>query len=159
MKRLLKWVWDKTGAEPVRFYHGRDILAILSVMCGAPDPWMLSQRDRKKGKKCFLLGSGPSLTSVDLSLLKGQDVMALNGAVFVENVDITYFITVSKFFYKAHVEKLEALKCRSFLPTWLKDKLSPVNEASWLNCLLRVILGARPRRFRGIIRTIHPSWL
>lgn len=34
-----------------------------------------------KGKRCFILGSGPSLDSLDLSLLKGQLVFALNAAI------------------------------------------------------------------------------
>ena len=61
--------------------------------------------------------------------------MALNGSVFAKGIKPTYFITISGFFYKGHVEALEALSCRRFLPTFLKGKLGGDAPTSWLPCL------------------------
>lgn len=36
-------------------------------------------RDRHKGERCFIMGNGPSLNRMDLSLLKGETVFACNG--------------------------------------------------------------------------------
>ncbi len=37
-----------------------------------------SLKDTKKGKRCFIIGNGPSLTAADLDKLKGEDTFAFN---------------------------------------------------------------------------------
>lgn len=39
-------------------------------------PW----RNRHRGERCFIMGNGPSLNKMDLSLLEGETVFACNGA-------------------------------------------------------------------------------
>lgn len=64
------------------------------------DPWMNKIKDSQRGKRCFLLGCGPSLSKVDLSLLKNEDVMSVNGAVLLKGLRSKYFITVAKEWWK-----------------------------------------------------------
>ncbi len=113
----------------------RVLLNILKTLSNPQDKWILENKGIHSGERCFLLGAGPSLTKVDLCRLKGEKVMALNGSVFLDEVDVDYFLTVSKFFYKGHVEKLQDIKCRRFLPMFLKDKLDSDAPTSWFNSL------------------------
>lgn len=38
----------------------------------------LSLQNSKKGKRCFILGTGPSIQSIDLNILKNEDTFAVN---------------------------------------------------------------------------------
>lgn len=98
----------------------RESLAILQTSYGA-EPWLEKAKDLHKGERCFLLGCGPSLNRVDLRKLAGEHVMGVNGTYLLPNVEIEYFITVSQFFWKDHVEGLKALRCaRAFLPPYVE---------------------------------------
>ena len=45
--------------------------------------YIKSLKDTKKGKRCFILGNGPSLTVDDLNRLKGEDTFAFNRIYFI----------------------------------------------------------------------------
>lgn len=59
-------------------------------------------KDSKKGKRCFVLGNGPSLNLYDLSCLKNEDVFCVNEFVrypFINNIcPKYYFLADPKFF-------------------------------------------------------------
>lgn len=99
------------------------------------DKWLFNARNSHAGERCFLVGTGPSLKQTDLTLLKDEWVMACNGAFLLKELHIDYFITVSHYFYKSHLEEMRALRCKQrFLPYYLKD-LDSEQETSWLNSI------------------------
>ncbi len=134
-KRYKNFRWNiSSGPQKV-------MLKALRVLSSQPDSWLLENRDKHKGERCFLLGAGPSLTKVDLSKLKGERVMAVNGSVFLDEVNVDYFLTVSAFFYKAHAEKIKKLQCRRLMPHFLKEALDSESPTTWFNTLSTDDLG------------------
>jgi hypothetical protein len=119
----------------------RVMLNALCVLMAEQDGWLSQNRGIHKGERCFLLGAGPSLTKVDLSRLKGERVMALNGSVFSDGIQADYFLTVSTFFYKAHVERIKGLKCRRMMPSFLKEALDSDSPTTWFNSISTDDLG------------------
>lgn len=97
------------------------------------DSWFSDARDSQSGKKCFLLGCGPSLNKVDLNKLRGHTVMGVNGTALIEGLKLDYFVSVSNFFWKSHQQELKSLKCRRFLPYFLRDVLESKSPTVWLN--------------------------
>ena len=97
------------------------------------DLWLEKSKDLHKGERCFLLGCGPSLNQVDLSYLSNEIVMGVNGTYMLEEISLTYFVTVSYYFWKSHKENLKKLNCkRRFLPDYLEE-LTSITPTSWLN--------------------------
>ncbi len=47
--------------------------------------YIRSLKDTKIGKRCFILGNGPSLTVNDLNMLKGEDTFAFNRIYYMFN--------------------------------------------------------------------------
>jgi hypothetical protein len=113
--------------------------------------WFSGARDSCRGQRCFLLGCGPSLNSVDLQKLKGQKVMGVNGSALIDGLDLDYFVTVSQFFWKSHQQALSELKCRRFLPYYLEDCLKSEEPTVWLNSIddkeYRILHVEKPWKF------------
>jgi hypothetical protein len=99
------------------------------------DPWLAQARDMHRGERCYLLGCGPSLKSVDLARLNDSVVMGVNGTYAADELQMTYYTVVSQIFWNQHVARIDALRCqRSFLATYLdsstvKTPISPINLA------------------------------
>ncbi len=110
-----------------------EVLCMLRTGYGA-DPWFEQSKDLHKGARCFLLGCGPSLNQVDLSKLRGEHVMGVNGTYLLEQVELDYFISVSRIFWQHHADTLPGVRCkRAFLPPYVEVEMaSPV---SWLRCV------------------------
>lgn len=97
------------------------------------DLWLSQAKDLHKGQRCFVMATGPSLNKVDLSKLKGEVIFGVNGTYKLDNIDITYFVYVSAWFWKYHLEGIKNVKCqRRFLPSSMPQLSSEVTT-SWLN--------------------------
>jgi len=112
-----------------------DLKCVLRNQFHEPDDWLLKAKNSHKGERCFLLGCGPSLNEVDLEKVKGETVMGVNGTALIEGLELNYFISVSNFFWKSHQEKLKQLKCRRFLPHFLKAHLDSDSPTLWFNAI------------------------
>lgn len=106
---------------------------LLRTVLPQVDPWFSESRGIAKNQRCFLLGCGPSLNRTDLSKTAGFDVMAVNGAGFLDEIDVKYFVSVSNFFWKSHEDEIRNLKCRRFLPENLRSELESDAPTVWLN--------------------------
>ncbi|WPJ94701.1 hypothetical protein SH580_14800 [Coraliomargarita algicola] len=105
----------------------------LRTQCLDPDEWFVGAKNSCRGERIFLLGCGPSLNKVDLSLLQGHKVMGVNGAALIDGLELDYFVSVSNFFWKSHVEEIQSLKCRRFIPYFLQQQLKSDAPTVWLN--------------------------
>jgi len=75
-------------------------------------------KDIHKGQSCFIIGNGPSLNKMDLSLLKGCNIFGLNKIYLLfDKVDLrlTYHVAVNPFVIKQSKEIFESLDCPTFL--------------------------------------------
>ncbi len=124
-------LFDTTRQE-MRSICARSDFAVRDALF-EPDPWLREARDSHQGERCFLLGCGPSLKNLDTSLLRGERVMATNGAFLLEGIEPDYYMTVSHYFYQSHLEAIRDLRCeRRFLPHYL-DQLDSDCPTTWLN--------------------------
>ena len=115
--------------------HERQLSYLMRQSIQDPDEWLIQAYQQHRGKRCFLVGTGPSLNKLDLSKLQNEVVMACNGAILIEELNINYFISVSHYFYKSHFERINSYSCeRFFLPYYLHD-LVPQTPTSWLQTL------------------------
>lgn len=85
---------------------------------------------RDNGKDvCFVIGNGPSLKNVDLSLLEGFDTITVNG-FYLSDSDLksTYHVLIDNGFNEEeHWAEIEnAMKKNSNLKFILEEKISPV---------------------------------
>lgn len=103
---------------------------------------MKESKDIHKGERCFILATGPSLNKLDLSKLKNEYTIGVNGIYkLADEIDLNYFIYVSDWYWKNHVEGMKNLNCdRKFLPVDIKKYLESDYPTSWINVL-------RPRYF------------
>ena len=107
----------------------------LLKTCFDRDPWLAKSKDLHKGERCFLLGCGPSLNKVDLSLLKGQHIMGVNGTILIDTIELEYFVSVSNYWWKQHIEPLIAHRCkRRFLPLFI-DGIDSDCPTTWLRVI------------------------
>ncbi|PLX70654.1 MAG: hypothetical protein C0602_03855 [Denitrovibrio sp.] len=103
---------------------------------GKKDRWLQNSKDMHKGESCFVVGTGPSLKDVDTSMLKKCPVFGVNGVFYKEGLNITYYTTISNFFWHHHTEQIKNVKCeRRFILDRFKNELSSHVPTSWINSL------------------------
>lgn len=102
------------------------------------DSWLSQNKNIHTGERCFILATGPSLNKLDLSKIKDEYTIGVNGIYKIAHkIDLKYFIYVSNWYWKNHVEGLKSFKCsRKFIPANLKKDLKSDNPTSWINVLL-----------------------
>ena len=99
------------------------------------DKWLDSARNMHAGQRCFILGTGPSLNKVDLSMLRKQILFGVNGTYKLPNINLTYYTYVSAWYWKYHVEGIKNVRCqRRFIPAQYGE-LESDTPTSWLNVL------------------------
>lgn len=75
-------------------------------------------RDKHKGERCFIIGNGPSLNKMDLSLLDGKYSFGLNKIYLLFNkinLNISYHVSVNSLVCDQSRHDFERLRCPSFL--------------------------------------------
>lgn len=106
---------------------------VLIKYLSTSDLWLEKNRNKYKGQTCFLLGCGPSLSGVDLDLLKDHYIAGVNGVALIEGLELDFFFSVSYEFWKDHTEKLKNVNSKMrFLPQHLKQLESNI-PTTWLN--------------------------
>lgn len=79
---------------------------------------LLKFRDIHKGDSCFIIGNGPSLNKMDLSLLKGRYTFGLNKIFLLRDrfhLDVSYHVAVNPLVIEQSMREFEGLDCPSFL--------------------------------------------
>ncbi len=90
-------------------------------------------RDIHKGESCFILGNGPSLNKMNLSLLNEYYTFGLNKIfmIFDKNpFKLSYHVAVNPLVIQQSKKEIEALSCPSFL-SYLPMKRNNIKS---LNC-------------------------
>jgi hypothetical protein len=99
------------------------------------DEWLSENKNQHLHKRCFILATGPSLNLVDLSKLKDEYTIGVNGIYKIsKEINMKYFIYVSSWYWKHHIDGIKTVYCkRRFLPTDLKAELDSDVPTSWIN--------------------------
>ncbi|WP_346290805.1 6-hydroxymethylpterin diphosphokinase MptE-like protein [Sphaerothrix gracilis] len=81
-------------------------------------PRLQKFKDKHKGESCFIIGNGPSLNRMDLSLLKNHHTFGLNKIYLMfdkVDLDINYHVSVNSLVIQQSTKEFESLTCPSFL--------------------------------------------
>lgn len=94
-------------------------------------------KNKFAGERCFILGNGPSLNKVDLSLLKDEYSFAVNG-IFYKTEECgyrpTFYVVEDKAVMSDNVEKINAYETEyKFFPTHHKNKIKNRNNTLFFN--------------------------
>lgn len=103
----------------------------------APDD-LVQFKDIHKGKRCFVMGNGPSLNKMDLSSLEGEFVFGCNSIFLLfDRVKWrpAYYTCVDSRVLPDRAAEIEAMlrenpKIRAFFPTELEDHVAKVKTAT-----------------------------
>ena len=75
-------------------------------------------KNRHQGEDCFIIGNGPSLNKMDLTLLNDYHTFGLNKIYLIFNrmpVDLSYHVAVNPLVIKQSKEEIKKINCDSFL--------------------------------------------
>jgi len=119
------------------FYNENLLNAWYVKFFSKKDTWLSSNKNSYKGKRLFLLATGPSLNNVDLTLLKDEYTMGVNGIYKISNdIGLNFFITVSSFYYKNNIKGINELRVdRCFIPKKLKKTFNLKSDVSYMNVI------------------------
>ncbi|NEQ82820.1 MAG: hypothetical protein F6K26_22040, partial [Moorea sp. SIO2I5] len=79
---------------------------------------LLKFKNIHKKEDCFIIGNGPSLNKIDLSLLNNYYTFGLNKIYLIfdkVNLNISYHVAVNHLVVEQSAREFENLKCPSFL--------------------------------------------
>ncbi len=75
-------------------------------------------KDKHKGGRCFIIGNGPSLNKLDLTLLKNEITFGLNRIYLLfDRVGFitTYYVSVNELVIEQSADEIEKLNCPKFI--------------------------------------------
>jgi hypothetical protein len=84
-------------------------------------------RDRHRGQRCFIIGNGPSLASMDLSPLRGEVTFGLNRVYLMFDrlgFPTTYLVSVNRYVIEQCADDLVRLALPTFL-SWHSRRFVP----------------------------------
>ncbi len=98
----------------------------------APDyERMLAFKDRYKGERCFIIGNGPSLNTLDLTKLKNEYTFAVNGIFYKKEemgFDPTFYVVEDSSVMKENLDAIRSYEAENkFFPTIYRS-LHPAEE-------------------------------
>jgi len=123
LKQIIPVFFWKFGSNLYWGWHnrGRHLLAnFFSPRRAQSRQALLNLRDSNKGKRCFIIGNGPSLRQTDLSLLKDEITFGLNRIYILFptlGFKTTYLVSVNDLVLEQCAEEITALEMPKFI-TW-----------------------------------------
>lgn len=99
-----------------------------------------AKRDRYRGKRCFIIGNGPSLRQMDLSVLKDEYTFGLNRIylMFEElGFSTSFLVCVNPYVLEQCSDEIASLTADTYL-TWQHRGFLPGDtDATYLRCVHR----------------------
>ena len=86
---------------------------------------LLKYRDAHKGERCFIIGNGPSLKNMDLTLLKNEVTFGMNRIYLLFNkmgFKTTYHVVTNSLVVEQFLDEIKEINVPSFVP-WKHRKL------------------------------------
>lgn len=92
-------------------------------------------RDKHSGKRCFIIGNGPSLKGMDLSPLKNEYTFGLNRIYLLFDklgFETTYYVAVNQLVMEQCGKEIDKLSCPKFVRWEFKDLAGPSGDYIFL---------------------------
>lgn len=89
---------------------------------------LLELKDKFKGERCFVIGNGPSLNKLDLSLLENEYSFAVNG-IFYKTDEMgykpTFYVVEDRHVMADNIDRINAYDCEyKFFPSAYKSQIT-----------------------------------
>ncbi len=94
-------------------------------------PRLAKFKNIHQGEDCFLIGNGPSLNKMDLTLLNKYYTFGLNKIFLIfkrVNLQLSYHVSVNKYVIQQSLDPFQLLTCPSFLDYTVSKGLLPESE-------------------------------
>jgi len=128
--------YSTTEAIKYRLHCIKQNFLYHSTGIGRTSAMLLSSlKDHHRGKRCFILGNGPSLRQTDLSRLRGEFTFGLNRIylLFPElGFATTYLVTVNQLVIDQCADELAAVPVLKFLPWTTRRQFLSVSETVYI---------------------------
>jgi hypothetical protein len=112
---------------------------------------LLATVDSQIGKRCFIIGNGPSLAGMDLSPLKNEITFGLNRIYLLfEKMDFlpTYYVCVNELVLEQFSGEIKQLKMPKFI-NWNRRQLFDFNNPSIIPVRVSLLDGFNTDPFRA----------
>ncbi len=107
------------------------------------NPWrrevnarLRSMRDQYKGKRCFVIGNGPSLRDTDMSKLRGEYTFGMNRIylMFPElGFETNFFVSINDLVIEQCAQDIQKLKMPKFLAWHARQWMQPADNLFMLH--------------------------
>jgi hypothetical protein len=109
-------------------------------------------RDAYRGRRCFIIGNGPSLRGMDLSPLRDEITFGLNRIylLFPElGFPTTFLVTINRLVLEQKMDEIVAAAPTVFLTWWSRDLIPPGHDPVRLR-----VTSLLPRFFKNAARGV-----
>lgn len=94
-------------------------------------------KNRYYGKRCFIIGNGPSLNKHDLTLLENEFTFGVNG-IFYKTQEMgftpTFYVVEDNHVVDDNIEVINAYKCKyKLFPSRYRESIKQTEEAAFFN--------------------------
>lgn len=92
-------------------------------------------KDKHKGKRCFIIGNGPSLKGMDLSPLKNELTFGLNRIYLLFDrlgFNTTYYVSVNKYVIEQSASDIEHIPCPKFISWHTRDHIRSKTDVMFI---------------------------
>lgn len=122
-KNLIKPALDKRWKVFFGFFQSR--IRALGIPITDNDRKLAALKDKHKGKRCFVLGNGPSLRISDLDKLKGEITIASNKIYLAFDQTEwrpTYYTVIDSLVVSNITKEIMNLQLSKIFPRWFQDE-------------------------------------
>ena len=114
-----------------------------------------SYQDRHNGERCVIIGNGPSLKNMDLSLIKDEITFGMNRIYLMfSETDFrpTYFVSVNDLVLKQFAAEISALEMPKFINWNLRSEYDQLDPKT---IYIKTLLGLKDGFSKNIYRPIY----
>ena len=108
-------------------------------------------KDIHKGKRCFIIGNGPSLKNTDVSKLKGEITFGMNRIYLAFpdwGFETSYFVSINDLVIEQCAEDIRSLPIPKFLSWRSRKYITPTEDTMFLHSTYTGPKFAKDVRFR-----------
>lgn len=125
------------------------LLADKGLISGPNQRKIAAYKNKHRGERCFIIGNGPSLNQLDMTLLQGEKTFGVN-AIYLNYKKMgfypTYYVVEDIFVAEDRQEEINAYQeSDKFFGNYLKYCLTPSPRTTWMNIVLNMRYKDFPR--------------
>ena len=131
-RRLPPRVWEFLRSG---YFATRDMATMANPRFWINVGRIQAYKDRHKGERCFIIGTGPSLKRMDLSLLESEYTFGLNRIYLAFDrlgFSTTYYVSTNDLVIRQCADEIRRLPCPKFVSWDNRDRLGSRSDMMFL---------------------------